>query len=206
MKGIHQCFFRLFSSGNRGQISSNKVYAFYGVEELFPSCPVCVYFVCVHVMHIFWGDIHSSVWNPNLNLIQSNLQVEVAFSEEWKNMSLYLKLVLAEMGDLQQACSRSVIPRCVCVSLVMVWRIMSPVCCVTQISFYRSAHSRRNTHITPHTYHPVLLLLTLADTLSSPHTYSPLTCFSFQTWRKRKPQGRLFSFFEISTNTQPSLC
>lgn len=110
-------------------------------------------------------------------------------------MSLYLKLVLAEIGDLQQACSHSVIPRCVCVSLVMVWRIMSPVYCVTQISFYRSAHSRRNTHITPHTYHPVLLLLTLTDTLSSPQTYSPLTCFSFSNLKGKKATRKAFLLF-----------
>lgn len=118
-------------------------------------------------------------------------------------MSLYLKLVLAEIGDLQQACSHSVIPRCVCVSLVMVWRIMSPVYCVTQISFYRSAHSRRNTHITPHTYHPVLLLLTLIDTLSSPHTYSPLTCFSFSNLKGKKATRKAFLKFP---HTHSRLC
>lgn len=118
-------------------------------------------------------------------------------------MSLYLKLVLAEIGDLQQACSHSVIPRCVCVSLVMVWRIMSPVYCVTQISFYRSAHSRRNTHITPHTYHPVLLLLTLIDTLSSPHTYSPLTCFSFSNLKGKKATRKAFLKFP---HTHSLLC
>lgn len=118
-------------------------------------------------------------------------------------MSLYLKLVLAEIGDLQQACSHSVIPRCVCVSLVMVWRIMSPVYCVTQISFYRSAHSRRNTHITPHTYHPVLLLLTLIDTLSSPHTYSPLTCFSFSNLKGKKATKKAFLKFP---HTHSLLC
>lgn len=72
---------------------------------------------------------------------------------------------------------------------------MSPVYCVTQISFYRSAHSRRNTHITPHTYHPVLLLLTLIDTLSSPHTYSPLTCFSFSNLKGKKATRKAFLKF-----------
>ena len=77
-------------------------------------------------------------------------------------------------------------PHRVCVSLVMVRGIMSPVSCVTQISFYRSTLSGRNTHthLYTHTHvsytYPTVLLcfsLTAFSLTHSPHTPPSLSFY-----------------------------
>lgn len=120
-----------------------------------------------------------------------------------------------------------VTPHCVCVSLVMVWGIMSPVSCVTQISFYRSTLSGRNTytliythtHIHTSTCHTLTLLsccvflslLFFFDTLSSHSSFSLVLspcflhsfCLSHMKRVKRKRVTKLvcsagFSFPHMS--------
>lgn len=119
-------------------------------------------------------------------------------------------------------------PRCVCVSLVMVWGLTSPVCCVTKISFYRSTLSRRNTHtqmsntfthtqththITPQTLHalnpPVLLPLlsfcldTLLHVSLSPFFRSLCLSLSLDFKREKheeKKHTNVFCLFKLHTH------